>query len=142
MHLIILETPPLKPGTLLICRKNHKVIDFVAYSMEMNLYLIQASTGGYDKHDSKYEDLFTKCINQVPVVDYYASYCKKADGTDRFPGLKGIDKKNFHLPEGIHYMYITPNSHENERVHRNVLLIDKELLGWLGPDSNLFTNGV
>jgi hypothetical protein len=108
----------------------------------MNLYLIQASTAGYDKHHSKYEDLFTKKILDTPVVDYYAAVCKKADGTDRFPALKGIDKKNIHLPEGIYYMYITSNGHENVNANRNVLLIDKELLGYLGSDSNLFTNSV
>jgi len=101
---------PLRPGTLLILHKGHRVCDLVVYSEDFDLYFIQVSIQSYMDHDKKAPNLRDELPSTgKTVLEYYMNLCQKSDGIRQFTAVKSDDLENIdtQLPKGIYFVYIS-----------------------------------
>ncbi|RUP50764.1 hypothetical protein BC936DRAFT_137722 [Jimgerdemannia flammicorona] len=113
----LLINTPIPPGTFLILRRGHAVIDFIAYSSENlgELFFIQISKSSYTTHESKVTDLKNKIQGgNKSILEHYMGLCQTEDGKKRFPKVQAKDINNLSkkLPKGVYYMFITTSDSE------------------------------
>ncbi|KAF9154528.1 hypothetical protein BGX20_004644, partial [Mortierella sp. AD010] len=99
---------PLSPGTLLILRKGHRVLDLVVYSENCDLFVIQISVSSYMDHDKKVTNL-NDDYNGSTVLEHYMNLCQKSPGIPQFSKIasEGSDCLDQKLPAGVYYVYFT-----------------------------------
>ncbi|RUP44407.1 hypothetical protein BC936DRAFT_149497 [Jimgerdemannia flammicorona] len=115
---------PILPGTFLILRRGHAVIDFIAYSSENRgeLFFIQISKSSYTAHESKVTDLKNKVQGgNKSVLEHYMGLCQTEDGKKRFPKVQAKDINNLSkkLPKGVYYVFITTSDSEIRSTNTN-----------------------
>lgn len=111
---------PLRPGTLLILRRGHRVCDLVIYSENFDLYFIQISILSYMDNDKKAPNLGDELPEtEKTILEYFMDLCQKSDGIQQFAKVTASDLKNVgtKLPKGVYYVYI---SMSNSRVSRSI----------------------
>jgi hypothetical protein len=107
----------LFPGTLVVCYRNHGVIDLVAYTTFEDLIFIQISEQSYTEHArrSGYEHLFTKSIkfdgvNEETIYNYFVRRATDGEGNFKNPQNQLLDARaqSRNPLSWTYYLYITP----------------------------------
>ncbi|KAJ5080487.1 MITOCHONDRIAL 28S ribosomal protein S29 [Anaeramoeba ignava] len=121
----------IQPGTFIVCSRGHSVVDFVAFSKQEQLFLIQSSISSYSNHPSKLPDLWEKSgpENSTSVLDFYLEKT----------GLKRPKSKNSKkLGTNQYYIYITSNPKYMKKKSSNtsfpVLLVNRQSLKFFNED--------
>jgi len=114
------EIKPIQPGTFIICYKSHPDLDYVLYSKNRELIVIQVSTSAYADHESKRSDLEKLHPHTAFDKKSVASYYRECTGVDKY-----------------HYIYITTNSRlmDKNTSHSDdeVILVNSKALSAFDP---------
>jgi hypothetical protein len=129
------EIESIHPGTLIVCYRHHKAIDFVLYSTDEVMIFVQVSTTCYQNHGTKRDDVFSEQQGEFGerIYGYYTKRALTTNGNTKWSREtinEAVVTKTF--LRDTYYCYVTNTSLKKQGNIDGIMLIAREHLDCLG----------